>query len=167
MAEARTSMVSFLDIGTLNGGNTPNIVELGDGFNDISEDWGPDVQSTQYVNMDSKSSTLKGYDFSVEAEREYLADDVQTAIDELFKDLPTGSKCNTFYYRYFKKDIVFTSGTGTGTGIKLPVIVAPSKVGGKGGDVLTSTIKINGNGNPVKQTVSIAKDGKATFANVV
>lgn len=167
MAEARTSMVSFLDIGLLNGLSTSNIVTLGDGFTDISEDWGPDVQSTQYVNMDNKSSTLKGYDFSIEAEREYLSDDMQTALDGLFKDLPTGSKCNTYYYRYFKKDITFTAGAGTGTGIKLPVIVYPSKVGGKGGDVLTSTIKINGNGNPVKQTVTIAKDGKVTFANVV
>ena len=56
-AEARTNMVSLLDIGSLNGGATPNIVELGDGFTEITEDWGPDVGSTQYINMDAKSST--------------------------------------------------------------------------------------------------------------
>ena len=60
MAQDRTNMVSLLDIGSLMGGSTPNIVEMGDGYKEITEDWGPDVESSQYVNMKSKSSTLKG-----------------------------------------------------------------------------------------------------------
>ena len=54
MAQDRTNMVSLLDIGSLMGGSTPNIVEMGDGYKEITEDWGPDVESSQYVNMKSK-----------------------------------------------------------------------------------------------------------------
>lgn len=151
MAEIRTNMVSLLDIGSLNGGSTPNIVELGDGFTEITEDWGPDIETSQYVNMDSKSSTLKGYEFSMTPEREYMSDAVQTAIDDLFKKFPTGTKCNTYYYRFYKTDIT----TNTGECIRVPVIVAPSSTGGAGGDKLTSSIQINGNGNVELGTVTI------------
>lgn len=41
MALDRTNMVSLMDIGSLMGGKTSKIVEMGDGFNEITEDWGP------------------------------------------------------------------------------------------------------------------------------
>lgn len=59
MAESRTNMVSLIDIGSWLGGKTAKIVEMGDGFTELTEDWGPDVESTQYVNMKAKASTLK------------------------------------------------------------------------------------------------------------
>ena len=71
----RTNMVSLLDTGLLMGGTT-DIMEMGDGYTELTEDWGPDIGSTQYVNMKSKSSTLKGYEFSMSPEREYLSDDM-------------------------------------------------------------------------------------------
>ena len=155
MAQNRTNMVSLLDVGLLLGGETSDIVEMGDGYNELTEDWGPDVQSTQYVNMKSKSSTLNGYDFSMTPEREYMDDDFQTAIDNCFKKFPTGKDCETFYYRYYKTDI-----TGnTGECIKVPVIVAPSSTGGEGGGVLTSAIQINGNGDVQLGTITISEDG--------
>ena len=43
----RTNMVSLLDIGSLMGGETPKIVEMGDGFSEITEDWGPHTGSKQ------------------------------------------------------------------------------------------------------------------------
>ena len=153
-------MVSMLDIGKLMGGTTSNIAEIGDGFTELSEDWGPDIESTQYINMKSKSSTLKGYEFSTTAEREYLADDMQVVIDDLFKKFPTGSGCETHYYRFFKTDITGSAGDC----IRVPVIVAPSSVGGAGGDILTSSIQINGNGDVEQGTVTIAEDGTYTWA---
>ena len=44
MAEDRTNMVSLLDIGKLTG-STSNIVMLGDGFTEITENWNPDKES--------------------------------------------------------------------------------------------------------------------------
>lgn len=55
MAEDRTNMVSLIDIGSWLGGKSANIVEMGDGFTELTEDWGPDVESTQYVNMKAKA----------------------------------------------------------------------------------------------------------------
>ncbi|WP_342756735.1 phage tail tube protein [Kineothrix sedimenti] len=163
MAENRVNMVSMLDIGKLMGGETSNIAELGDGFTELSEDWGPDIESTQYINMKSKASTLKGYEFSTTAERQYLNDDMQTVIDNLFKTLPVGSDCETHYYRFYKTDITGS----TGDCIRIPVIVAPSSTGGAGGDILTSSIQINGNGDVEQGTVTIGEDGQYTWAKKV
>lgn len=155
MAQDRTNMVSLLDIGTWLGGASSNIVEMGDGFTELTEDWGPDVESTQYINMKSKASTLKGYEFSMTPEREYLDDDFQEAIDNGFKKLPTGKDCETYYYRYYKTDIT----GGTGPCIRVPVVVAPSSVGGEGGGVLTSAIQIQGNGEVELGNITISESG--------
>lgn len=161
MAQDRTNMVSLLDIGTWLGGTTANIVEMGDGFTELTEDWGPDVESTQYVNMKAKASTLKGYEFSMTPEREYLDDEFQTAIDNGFKKFPTGKACETYYYRYYKTDI----NDGKGECIRVPVIVAPSSTGGEGGGILTSAIQIQGNGEVEVGTITITEDGYEWTAN--
>ena len=51
MAKDRTNMVSLLDIGSLMGGKSEKLAEMGDGFTELSEDWGPNTESTQYVNL--------------------------------------------------------------------------------------------------------------------
>lgn len=155
MALNRTNMVSLLDIGTWLGGSVSNIIEMGDGFTELTEDWGPDVESTQYVNMKAKAATLKGYEFSMTPERECLSDEFQTAINNGFKKLPTGSACETYYYRFYKVDIT----NGTGECIRVPVVVAPSSVGGEGGGILTSSIQIQGNGDAELGAIKISESG--------
>lgn len=160
MAKDRTNMVSLLDIGSLMGGQTSNIVEMGDGYKEITEDWGPNTESTQYVNMKSASNTVKGYALSMSPERDYLSDEMQTAIDTMMKKFPTGTECETHYYRYFKTDISGKSGDC----IRVPVTVCPSSVGGAGGDNLTSTVQINGNGDVELGTITISDEGKFSWA---
>lgn len=154
-AENRTNMVSLIDIGTWLGGTTANIIEIGDGVTELSEDWGPDVESKQYINMSAKASNLKGYEFSTSVEREYMNDEFQKAINDGFKQLPIGQKAGTYYYRYFKTDIT----GGTGDCIRVPVIMAPSSVGGSGEDVLTSSLDISGNGEVELGTITISESG--------
>ena len=151
----RTNMVSLLDIGSLMGGKTPKIVEMGDGYKEITEDWGPNTESTQYVNMKNASNTVKGYALSMTPERVHLSDEMQTAINTMFKTFPTGEKCNTYYYRFYKTDITGTSGDC----IRVPVTVCPSSTGGAGGDNLTSSIQINGNGDVEVGTITISEGG--------
>ncbi len=161
MAQDRTNMVSLLDIGTLRGNSTSSIVEMGDGFKEITEDWGPNTESTQYVNMKNANNTVKGYGLSMTPEREYLSDDLQKAIDELFKKFPTGKECETYYYRFYKTDLT----AGTGDCIRVPVTVCPSSTGGSGGDTLTSSIQINGNGDVEVGTITISsEDGTYSWA---
>nr|DAE11336.1 MAG TPA: hypothetical protein [Myoviridae sp. ctq9w2] len=155
MALDRTNMVSLLDIGSLMGGKTPKIVEMGDGYKEITEDWGPNTQSDQYVNMKNASNTVKGYALSMTPERDHLSDEMQTAINTMFKTFPTGEKCNTYYYRFYKTDITGTSGDC----IRVPVTVCPSSTGGSGGDNLTSSIQINGNGDVEVGTITISEGG--------
>ncbi len=165
MAQDRTNMVSLLDVGLLNNGSASNILEMGDGYTELTEDWGPDVESTQYINMKAKSSTLKGYEFSMTPEREYLNDDMQTHIDDLFKTFPTGTACETYYYRFYKTDMTTDQqGVSTGDCIRVPVIVAPSSTGGEGGEVLTSAIQISGNGEVELGTLTISASGAYTWA---
>jgi len=165
MAQDRTNMVSLLDVGLLNNGSESNILEMGDGYTELTEDWGPDVESTQYINMKAKSSTLKGYEFSMTPEREYLNDDMQTHIDDLFKTFPTGTACETYYYRFYKTDMTTDQqGVSTGDCIRVPVIVAPSSTGGEGGEVLTSAIQISGNGEVELGTLTISASGTYSWA---
>lgn len=63
-AKDRTNMVSLLDIGSLTG-STEKLAEMGDGFTELTEDWGPNTESKQYVNMKNASNTVKGYAFSM------------------------------------------------------------------------------------------------------
>lgn len=158
MALDRTNMVSLLDIGLLTG-STGKLAEMGDGFTELTEDWGPNTDQKQYVNMKNASNTVKGYAFSVSPSRDCLSDEMQACIDTLFKTFPTGEKCNTHYYRFLKSDIK----TGTGDCIRIPVTVCPSSTGGAGGDTLTSTIQINGNGEVELGTITIGSDGTFTW----
>lgn len=158
MALDRTNMVSLLDIGAFTG-STEKLAEMGDGYTELTEDWGPNTESKQYVNMKNASNTVKGYAFSMTPSREYLSDDMQTAIDTMFKTFPTGDKCNTYYYRFYKTDIK----SGTGDCIRLPVTVCPSSTGGSGGDTLTSSIQINGNGEVELGTITIGAGGTFTW----
>lgn len=155
MAENRTNMVSLLDIGKWLGGATSIIAEIGDGVTELTEEWGPDIESKQYINMSAKSSNLKGYEFSTTIEREYMDDDFQKAINDGLKQFPTGKKCETYYYRYFKTDIK----EGTGDCIRVPVIMAPASAGGSGEDVLTAALELSGNGEVELGTVTITEDG--------
>lgn len=158
MAEARTNMVSLLDIGFITGGAS-KIVEMGDGYTELTEDWGPKVETTQYVNMDAEAASVSGYSFSLSPEREYISDDLQEAINELSKKFPTGSACETFYYRFYKTDVT----SGSAKGIKVPVVVTISSVGGSGGESLKSTIQITGNGDVTEATITIS-GGEYTVA---
>nr|DAN85432.1 MAG TPA: hypothetical protein [Caudoviricetes sp.] len=161
-AKDRTNMVSLLDIGSLTG-STEKLVEMGDGFTELTEDWGPNTDSKQYVNMSTSSNTVKGYAFSMTPSRDYMSDDMQSAIDTLFKTFPTGDKCNTYYYRFYKTDIK----NNTGDCIRVPVTVCPSSTGGSGGDTLTSSIQINGNGESKQGTITIGSDGSFTWKEKV
>ena len=164
MALDRTNMVSLLDIGSWLSGKTPNLMEIGDGVNELTENWGPDKGSSQYINMKAKSNTLKGYEFSSTVEREHINDEFQKVINNGFKKFPTGKDAETFYYRYYKSDLTATDDGGlTGECIKVPVIVAPSTTGGSGGDILKSAIEISGNGEVVIGTITIDSDGNFSF----
>lgn len=157
-AEDRTNMVSLLDIGALTG-TAEKLAEMGNGFTEITEDWGPNTDSKQYVNMKTASTTVKGYALSMTPSREYMSDDMQSAVDTMFKTFPTGDKCNSYYYRFYKTDIKNNSGDC----IRVPVTVCPSSTGGSGGDTLTSSIQINGNGEVELGTITIGSDGTFTW----
>ena len=159
MANNRTNMVSLLDFGKWMGGTESNIIELGDGFVELPEDWAPNVEEKQYVNMKTASNTLTRYAFSMSPERDHLSDEAQGYIDEAFRRFPTGKDAQTEYYRFYKTDSV----TGGGyKAIKIPVVVAPSSTGGSGGEALTSSIQITGNGDVVEGTMTIT-EGKWSF----
>lgn len=159
MANDRTNMVSLLDFGKWMGGTASNIIELGDGVTELTEDWGPDMKETQYVNMKSKSNTLSGYAFSTTVEREHMSDEAQTFIDDSFHKFPTGTDAQTFYYRFYKTG---KTADGKYKAIKVPVVAAPSSTGGSGGETLVSSVQLTGNGDVVEGKITIA-DGTYTF----
>lgn len=163
MASDRTDMVSLLDFGKWMGGTASNIIELGDGVTELTEDWSPEMSEVQYVNMKSKSNTLNGYAFSITVEREHMSDEAQEIIDDSFRKFPTGKDAETFYYRFYKTD---KTADGKYKAIKVPVVAAPSSTGGSGGETLVSSVQLTGNGDVVEGTITIA-DGTYTFTEGV
>lgn len=161
MANDRTNMVSLLDTGKWMGGTTTELSELGDGVTELEESWGPDMKENQYVNMKSKSNTLNGYAFSTTVSREHMSDDLQKVIDTAFRKFPTGKDAETDYYRFYKTDKVADMKYKA---IKLPVVAAPDTTGGSGGDTLTSSISLTGNGDVVEGVITVtASDGVITY----
>lgn len=160
MALDRTNMVSLFNIGRWLGGSEEKWIELGNGYSELTEEWGPEFTDTKYVNMKTSASSVNGYAFSMTPEREYLSDELQTAIDEAFKSFPTGSDAETYYARFYKTDVK----ASTVTGIKLPVVCAPSSTGGSAGEALVSSIEIHGNGDVSAATITIGEDGTYTVA---
>lgn len=154
----RTNMVSLLDVGSLLGGQTSKILEMGDGYSELSEDWGPNIKNTQWVNMKSAASAVSGYQFSMSPSREYMSDDLQKELDKIFKKFPTGKECETTYYRFLKTDKV-TESEGKYAAIAVPVVVAASSMGGSGGDALTSGISIQGNGEVKEGFITLSESG--------
>lgn len=164
MAIDRTNMVSLLDYGKWMGGTTSSIIELGNGYTELTEDWAPNVEEKQYVNMKTKTNTINGYGFSMSPEREYLSDEAQKFIDEAFRKFPTGAKAETDYFRFYKTDKLEGAGMKY-KAIKVPVVVAPNSTGGSGGESLKSTIQITGNGDAVEGTITVtATSGKLSYA---
>ena len=158
MANDRTNMVSLLDFGKWMDGDASNILELGDGYTELTEDWSPNTNETTYVNMKTAATTVNGYALSMTPEREHLSDEAQEYIDRAFRKFPTGKSAETDYYRFYK-----TGKSGDGfLAIKVPVVAMPTSTGGTGGETLTSSIQISGNGDAVDGIMKI-EEGKWTF----
>ena len=163
MAQDRTNMVSLFDAGCWLGGKTSNILEMGDGFNELTEDWSPSFADTQYINMKNGASSLNGYAFSMTPEREHLSDEFQSVINEGFKKFPTGSDAESFYYRFYKTDAVEGS-ENTFKAIRVPIVCGPASTGGSAGEALTSSIEIHGNGDVKEGTITVTvSEEKVTF----
>jgi len=163
-AESRVNMVSLFDFGLWMGGTESNILELGKGYTELTEDWAPNTSSVTYVNMETAANTLNGYDFSMTPEREYISDEAQKYIDKAFRTFPTGSKAASFYYRFYKTDRI--EGTNSCIAIRVPVIAGPSSTGGAGGETLTSSIQINGNGKVEEGAITVV-DGVFQWSDTV
>lgn len=163
MADDRTNMVSLMNFGKWMCGTTSNIIELGDGVTELTEDWAPNMEEKQYVNMKTASNTLNGYGFSTTIERDHMSDEAQEYIDDAFRKFPTGTNAQTDYYRFYKTDKI---SEGKYKAIKLPVIAAPSSTGGSGGETLVSSVQLNGNGEVIEGTITIA-DGTYAFTEGV
>lgn len=159
MANDRTNMVSLFDFGKWMGGKDSNILELGDGYTELSEDWSPNTAEKTYVNMKTAATTVNGYALSMTPEREHLSDEAQEYIDKAFRKFPTGTAAESYYYRFYKTGKTEDGGY---LAIKVPVVAMPSSTGGAGGETLTTSIQINSNGDAIDGAMKI-EEGKWTF----
>lgn len=159
MADNRINMVSLLDFGLWMGGKTSDILELGDGFTELTEDWAPNVEEKTYINQETSAGTLSNYKLSMTPSRDHMSDEAQKYIDDSFRRFPTGRQAETYYYRFYKTDEI---SEGKYKAIKVPVVCAPSSTGGTGGESITSSLQINGNGKVTEGVITMA-EGKYTF----
>ncbi len=113
---------------------------LGDGISSLTEEMNPEEESKQYINMRSASNSVKSYQRSFEVDKEdCIDDDVQTWMDKLVDELPTGKSARTSFVRFRLKD---KKSDGVYKAIKVPCTVSVSSTGGDGGDYVHNVVNI-------------------------
>lgn len=113
---------------------------LGDGITSLTEEMNPEEESKQYINMKSASNSVKSYQRSFEVDKEDCIDDeVQTWIDKMVDELPTGKSAKTSFVRFRLKD---KKSDGVYKAIKVPCTVSVASNGGDGGDYVHNVVNI-------------------------
>ena len=128
---------------------------LGDGITSLNEEMNPEEETKHYIHMSKASNKVKAYQRTFQIDKEDCVDDeVQTWIDKLVDDLPTGASANTSFVRFRLKDAVADK-AGTYNAIKVPCTVSVSSSGGDGGDYVHNVISVKQSGEDIKGTFDI------------
>ena len=148
----REKLMHFFNIGTA---DSAKYVLLGDGITSLTEEFNPETEQKQYINMAAPKNSVKSYAPSISVEKEYIVnEELQKWMDGKVKDLPTGSAAESDYIRI---NILETaSQEGTYTAVKRPCTYQFDSIGGDAGSDIMSKMTITSAGQAVKGTFNVA-----------
>ena len=148
----REELIHYFD--TSMGADTPTWALIGDGVSSMSEEMNPEEETNQWINQSNGDSTVKSYTPSMEVEKQdCIDDDMQTCIDKLVDELPTGNAAESYYLRLRLKD---KTEDGKYTAYKRKCAVSVNSTGGDAGSNVVNSIKISGKGAAVKGVFDVA-----------
>lgn len=147
----RNDLKHFIDVAM--SSEAPKFELLGDGVESLTEEMNPEEETKHYINTAKGSNRIKSYSRTFEVDKEDCVDDaVQTWIDKLVDDLPTGKEAETSFVRLRLKD---KTDTGVYKAIRVPCAVSVSSSGGDGGDYVHNVISVKQCGEDIKGTFDI------------
>ena len=143
----RADKVSYIDFDDGDG-----FQYMSAGFTDLTDAKNPDVSSKIYINDRAESKTVRKYapEWSFEFDRD-SDDDVHIAIAAIGDGLLTGANAEAEYVEFLSTDV--DAVTGLVDALKYSVVVQVDSTGsGAGGEELTCSGSLHGNGDPVPGT---------------
>ena len=139
----REQLAHFVD--TTMCGSTPNYVLLGDGISSLTEEFNAETETSQWINQESGTTTLKSYTPSFDVERQDCTDDeCREWIKEIINTLPTGEDAETYVVRVDKSS---ANTDGTYPAVRRKFVVSAGSTGGDAGGYVVDSISFGGSGD--------------------
>lgn len=131
----------------------PDYHLLGDGISSLSEEFGAEEETEQWINQENGTTDVKRYTPSMSVEMQDIDQDDEDLVDwtnDMVDKLPTGSEAITSYVRVRIK----------GPGPSYPAVqrrcsVSVGSTGGDAGDNVTNSFTIGGRGDGIKGTFNV------------
>ena len=127
---------------------------MGTGFESLDDSLNPTVDEVTYINEVSATKTITGYAPEWSFDATVIKDDaVVSYLRNIGKTLATGGSAESNVVIFDAWDVV----TGVAPAIKYPVTISMDSIGaGAGGEKLTMSGTLLGNGDPVPGDFTIA-----------
>ncbi|KAK8835460.1 hypothetical protein M9Y10_004564 [Tritrichomonas musculus] len=166
--QPRYTVQHLLNISSPYSYDTQNFALINEGVTELTEEFNPETETTQYIAEKDAVTYVKRYAPSITLSSYLVKDDsVNKRIREVINTLPVGSNADTDYIRFSyldnigetSKDIIkYTAYRRRGT-------IPAGNIGGSAGDTTSASITINGKGEAIKGVLTVTKaDGTTTYS---
>lgn len=143
--------------------STATYSRMGKGITGQTVSYNPTVNTEQYINEDSATSSVDAYAPSINTPQTcYAGDAVFDFIDGLRKERAVGSAAETDILLVYIYDSTTSSSTTVYAAEKCNCTISIEEFGGDAGNPMSITYTLNLNGDPVLGTATITS-GTVTF----
>ena len=168
--EPRYTVQHLLNISSPYSYDTPNFALINEGVTELTEEFNPETETTQYIAEKDAVTYVKRYAPSITLSSYLVQDDsVNKRIREVINTLPVDSSADTDYIRFSYLDSI---GDTSGKIIKYTAYrrrgtISAGNIGGSAGDTTSASITINGKGDVIKGVLTVdSSGGTATYSFV-
>lgn len=158
-AEARELVAHFLNVSYPYSYSTPKFALIGDGVEELNEEFEADEEDIQYIHEKTKTRNVKGYTVGFDIELKYIKNnELQIYANRMIRKPPTGFETKSDYIRINKDEPMYGTSNAY-IGVRRQATVYPESIGGSADDSLNSSLHISGNTEPEVGYVTFSTDG--------
>ena len=158
-AETRSLVAHFLNVSYPYSYSTPKFALIGDGVDELNEEFEADEEDIQYIHENTKTRNVKGYTVGFDIELKYIKDnELQIYANRMIRKPPIGLDTKSDYIRINKDEPMFGTSNAY-IGVRRQATVYPQSIGGSADDSLGSSLHISGNTEPEVGYVTFGTDG--------
>lgn len=158
-AEARELVAHFLNVSYPYNYSSPKFALIGDGVEELNEEFEADEEDIQYIHEKTKTRNVKGYTVGFDIELKYIKNnELQIYANRMIRKPPTGLDTKSDYIRINKDEPMYGTSNAY-IGVRRQATVYPQSIGGSADDSLGSSLHISGNTEPEVGYVTFGTDG--------